>query len=168
MPKLKLKGPVVGATVYNNGDLVAKDVAITLPAVTSLTYDFTAGGTTTLPVTGLTEAMEASITKIGEDLGLLSLIQPGSLDLEVRWAQESVDNDGNKTVEGCRAYLKSHCKELPGISLAVGEGSENALTFAVTRYELIVNGKQFLLVDKLKGIHKINGKDYMKSISSLL
>lgn len=168
MAGLKIKGAVVGATVYANGDLVAKDVSITLPAVTPLTYSFTAGGTMDLPIHGLTEAMEATITKIGVDLGLLALIKPGVLDLEVRWVQESIDNNGNKTVEGCRAYLKGHSKGAPGVTVTVGESSENPVAIAVTRYRLVVSGKEHLLIDKLKDIYKINGTNIMDKVNSLL
>lgn len=168
MAGLKLKGAVVGATAYVDGELVAKDMSVTLPAVTMLTYSFKAGGNTDLPITGLTEALEATITKIGEDLGLLALMKPGLLKLEIRWVQESVDNNGEKSVEGCRAYLNVHCKEVPGISIAVGEGSENAIPLSATRYELIVNGKQYLLIDKLKDKFIIDGANVMDKVSSLL
>ena len=68
---LDLKGPILADTVYIDGKLVAKDVTITLPAVTPVTADFKAMGTYTAPMTGQIEAMEAAITKIGIDLGLL-------------------------------------------------------------------------------------------------
>lgn len=168
MSGLKIKGAVVGATAYSSGELVAKDVSITLPAVTPLTYSFNAGGATDMPIHGLTEAMEATITKIGVDLGLLALIKPGVLDIEVRWVQESIDNNGNKTVEGCRAYLKGHSKGAPGITVTVGEGTENPVAIAVTRYRLVVNGKEHLLIDKLKDIYKINGENIMSKVQSLL
>ena len=68
---LDLKGPILADTVYIGGTLVAKDVTIALPAVTPVTADFKAMGTYTAPILGQIEAMEASITKIGIDLGLL-------------------------------------------------------------------------------------------------
>ena len=67
---LDLKGPILADTVYIGGTLVAKDVTISLPAVTPVTADFKAMGTYTAPILGQIEAMEASITKIGIDLGL--------------------------------------------------------------------------------------------------
>ena len=42
---LDLKGPILADTVYINGVLVAKDVTITLPAVTHVTADYKAMGT---------------------------------------------------------------------------------------------------------------------------
>ncbi len=63
-------GPVVGDTVYDENTLVARDVAITLPEVVPQTADVSAMGTMSLPIWQLLENMEASITKIGQDLGL--------------------------------------------------------------------------------------------------
>ena len=71
---LDLKGPILADTVYIGGTLVAKDVTISLPAVTPVTADFKAMGTYTAPILGQIEAMEASITKIGIDLGLRNMI----------------------------------------------------------------------------------------------
>ena len=44
---IDLKGPILADTVYIDGKLVAKDVTITLPAVTPVTADFKAMGTYT-------------------------------------------------------------------------------------------------------------------------
>lgn len=79
---IDLKGPIIGTTAYDEGKLVGKDVTITLPSVTPVTADFRAMGTLTLPLPGQIEAMEASITKIGVDNGLRSLVKLQSKTLE--------------------------------------------------------------------------------------
>ena len=61
---LDLKGPILADTVYINGVLVAKDVTITLPAVTHVTADYKAMGTYTAPMTGQIEGMEAAGNKV--------------------------------------------------------------------------------------------------------
>lgn len=85
---LDLKGPILADTVYIGGTLVAKDVTISLPAVTPVTADFKAMGTYTAPILGQIEAMEASITKIGIDLGLRNMMKLESKTIEIRWAQD--------------------------------------------------------------------------------
>ena len=67
---LDLKGAVVADTVYDSGVLTAKDTSFTLPAISQMTADLNAMGTMTVPIVGLLENMELSITKIGEDKGL--------------------------------------------------------------------------------------------------
>ena len=165
---IDLRGPIVGTTAYDGGKLVGRDVTVNLPAVTPVAADFKAMGTLTLPVPGQIEAMEATITKIGVDLGLRSLVKMDSKTIEYRWAQNVVHADGTQTVEGCKAFLRSVSKGIPGISLEPGSSSENELAFAVSRYQLFVAGVEFWLIDQLGPIQRIDGKDYAKDLVSLL
>ena len=165
---LDLKGPILADTVYINGKLVAKDVTITLPAVTHVTTDFKAMGTYTAPMTGQIEAMEAAITKIGIDTGLRSMVQLESKTLEVRWAQDVKYADGSTKTEGCKAFLRSVPKLIPGLSVDPGNLSENEITLAVSRYQVFVAGEEFCLIDQLNTILRIGGVDYAKNIRSVL
>ena len=69
---------------------------------------------------------------------------------------------------GCKAFIKGIAKGIPGGDLEIGSSFEGAITIAVLRYQLYVDGKEVVLIDKLKGILKINGKDYAKNIKSLI
>lgn len=165
---LDLKGPILANTVYDGGRLVAKDVTVTLPAVTPVTADFKAMGTLTMPMLGQIEAMEAAITKIGIDLGLRSLVKLEAKTLEFRWVQDVKKSDGSTTTEGCKAFLRAMPKTIPGLSIDPGNPSENELTFAVSRYQVFVAGTEYWLIDQLNQIMRIGGVDYCKNIRSLL
>ena len=165
---LDLKGPILADTVYVDGKLVAKDVTITLPGVTPVTADFRAMGTMTMPILGQIEAMEAAITKIGIDLGLRTLVKLESKTIEFRWAQDVKTSDGSTKTEGCKAFIRAMPKTIPGLSVDPGSASENELTFAVSRYQLFVDGAEFWLIDQLNQIMRIDGVDYCKTIRSLL
>ena len=108
---LDLKGPILADTVYIGGTIVAKDVTISLPAVTPVTADFKAMGTYTAPILGQIEAMEASITKIGIDLGLRNMMKLESKTIEIRWAQDVKQADGSTKTEGCKAFLRCVSKD---------------------------------------------------------
>lgn len=165
---LDLKGPILADTVYVDGKLVAKDVTVTLPGVTPVTADFRAMGTMTMPILGQIEAMEAAITKIGVDLGLRTLVKLESKTIEFRWAQDVKTSDGSTKTEGCKAFIRAMPKTIPGLSVDPGAASENELTFAVSRYQLFVDGAEFWLIDQLNQIMRIDGVDYCKTIRSLL
>lgn len=165
---IDLKGPIIGTTAYDEGKLVGKDVTITLPSVTPVTADFRAMGTLTLPLPGQIEAMEASITKIGVDNGLRSLVKLQSKTLEFRWVQNVLKSDGTQSVEGCKAFLRTVSKGIPGLSLEPGSTNENELAFAVSRYQLFVGGVEYWLIDQLGPIHRIDGVDYAEPTRSLL
>lgn len=168
MQWIDLKGPILADTVYDGGRLVAKDVTVTMPAVTPVTADFRAMGTLTMPMLGQIEAMEAAITKIGIDLGLRSLVKLESKTLEFRWVQDVKTSDGSTKAEGCKAFLRATPKTIPGLSIDPGNASENEITFAVSRYQLFVDGTEYWLIDQLNQIMRIGGTDYCKNIRSLL
>ena len=168
MAWIDLNGPVLADTVYDAGKLVAKDVTVTLPGVTPVTADFRAMGTMTMPILGQIEAMEAAITKIGIDLGLRALVKLESKTIEFRWAQDVKTSDGSTKTEGCKAFIRAMPKTIPGLSVDPGAASENELTFAVSRYQLFVDGAEFWLIDQLNQIMRIDGVDYCKTIRSLL
>ena len=165
---LDLKGPILADTVYCDGVLSAKDVTITLPAVTLVTADFKAMGTYTAPMTGQIEAMEASITKIGVDYGLRNIVKLQSKTLEVRWAQDVKYADGSSKTEGCKAFMRCVPKLIPGLSVDPGNLSENEITLAVSRYQLFVAGTEFWLIDQLNTIMRVDGVDYVKDLRSVL
>lgn len=165
---IDLKGPVLADTVYDEGKLVAKDVVFTLPAVTPVTADFKAMGTLTMPVIGQIEAMEATITKIGIDLGLRDLVKFMSKTLEFRWVQDVKTSDGATKTEGCKAFLRAMPKGIPGLTQDPGNASENEIAFAVSRYQLYVGGVEYWLVDQLNTIMRVDGVDYCSVIRSLL
>ena len=157
---LDIKGPVVADTVYSGGVLVAKDVTFTLPGIEFLTADVQAMGNMTVPLIGLLENMELAITKIGVDMGLSRL--------EFRWVQNVVKSDGSQTNEGCKAFVRTLPGALPELGVEVGSATEAENTYNVTRQQIYANGTEYMCVDRLSQILRINGKDYMAAINSLL
>lgn len=165
---IDIRGPIVADTVYIDGKLVAKDVAISLPEVSFKTSTFAAMGDVEMAVPGNINAMEASITKIGVDMGLSNIVKMESKVVEARFVHDVKKADGTTKVEGCKAFMRSSPKGIPGIGLEVGSNSENEISMGVTRYQLFAGGEELWLIDQLNSIMRIAGKDYMKSINSLL
>lgn len=168
MPFIDINGPVVANTVYANNKLVAKDVAITLPEVTPTAVDIEAMGVMSLPLWQRLENMEYTINKIGFDMGLAAMIAVNPTPIECRWVQDVTDANGNTRQVGCKAFLKGVASVIPGFELTPGEASENEVTHTALRYQLFVDGKEICLIDRIAGIVRINGTDYMKTTNSLL
>lgn len=168
MASLVKKGTIVGVTAYVENALVAEDVTISLPEITPKTQTFNAMGEIELPIP-LIEAMEATVNKVGIDKGFIKLLVPEKRKFEFRWVQTKVKTDGTQEVEGCKAFITGIPKTVfPGGDIAPGENYEGAISIAVTRFQLYVDGNEYILVDKLKGQLSINGKDYAKGIKNLL
>ena len=166
---LDLKGAVVADTVYETGVLVAKDTSFTLPSISLMTSDLNAMGTMTVPIVGLLENLELAITKIGEDKGLGRMSKLEKRNFEFRWVQNVVKGDGTTIAEGCKAFVRT-CPPtaLPGIGVEVGAASENELTYSANRVQIFVGGYEYLIVDRLSQILRVDGVDYMKDINKLL
>lgn len=165
---LDIKGPVVADTVYADKMLVAKDTSFTLPGISFLTADVQAMGTMTVPLIGLLENMELTVTKIGVDKGLSRLNRLEKQNLEFRWIQTVISSDGSQSTEGCKAFLRTLPSNIPEIGVEVGSATEIETTYNVTRMQIYANGEEILCVDRLNQILRVNGKDYYKSINSLL
>lgn len=166
---LDIKGAVVADTVYESGKLVAKDTSFTLPSITQMTADLNAMGTMTVPLVGLIENMELAITKIGEDKGLGRMSKLKKRNFEFRWVQNVVKSDGTTATEGCKAFVRTFpATTIPGAGVEIGSSSENELTYSANRLQIFIGGYEYLLVDRLNQILKIDGEDYMKSINKLL
>ena len=165
---LEIQGPVVADTVYSDGVLVAKDVAFTLPGIEFLTADVQAMGNLTVPLIGLLENMELAITKIGVDMGLSRLSKLEKQNIEFRWVQNVVKSDGSQKNEGCKAFVRTLPGALPELGVEVGSATEAENTYNVTRQQIYTNGTEYMCVDRLSQILRINGKDYMSEISNLL
>ena len=122
----------------------------------------------TVYVDGVLCAKDVTITKIGIDYGLRNIVKLQSKTLEVRWAQDVKYADGSSKTEGCKAFLRSVPKVIPGLSVDPGNLSENEITLAVSRYQLFVAGSEFWLIDQLNTIMRIDGVDYAKDLRSVL
>ena len=168
MAWLDIKGTNIADTVYSDEVLVAKDVSFTLPSVTPVAGEAQAMGTMEVIAVGLIEAMEATITKVGTDLGLSRLMRLEKQNIEFRWVHNVSSSDGTSKPEGCKAFIRGVPKSLPAIGVEFGANSENEIAFAVTRYLLYVGGTEILLVDRLSQILRINGVDYYGKINGLL
>lgn len=160
-------GAVTGATLYINGKLVARDATITLPEITPMTAEVKAMGTMTQPLWELLENMELTVAKVGVDLGFREAIVPGTSSIEARFTQTQTDANGKTKTIMCKAFCKGQSLSIPGISVEVGNPSENEVPYSLTRYQLFVNGADAILVDRLAGKVRINGVDYTNGLAGL-
>lgn len=165
---IDLKGAVVADTVYSDGTLVAKDVSFTLPSIAFQTAEVQAMGSMTVPIVGLLENMELSINKVGIDTGLKRMNRLEKQSFEFRWVQNVTKSDGTQAVEGCKAFVRTMPGSLSEIGVEVGNASEQENIYNVTRMQIYVGGTEYLCVDRLSQILRVNGKDYYSKIKNLL
>lgn len=165
---LDVKGPVVANTVYCDNTLVAKDVEFTLPEIVFKTATIQAMGDMDVPLIGLLNNMQLSITKVGIDNGFSKLNSIEKHSFEMRWVQTTVKADGSVSTEGCKAFVRTIPASTAGIGVKPGDTVSTEHKYGVTRMQIYVAGKEVLLVDRLSSILRVNGKDYAMNIDSML
>lgn len=161
-------GPVVADTIYANGKLVARDVGVTLPEIAATTYEIQAMGTMTMPDWSRLAHMETAISKNGIDKNLALMSTPGIKELEIRGAQPVTDANGNVRNVGFKAQIKGYSNKIPSLGVAVGDPTESELTYATTRYRLLVDGEEMWCIDRMAFKCVIDGVDYADPINSML
>ena len=168
---LNINGPVNADTSYVDGELVARNTGVTLPEVTHVLATVkTALGEHEIPLFGLVETMESTIKKIGADYGLAKICSMSNKTIEHRWVQQITKAEtGENKVVGCKAFLRGMPKvAVPAIEVETGSTVELEIPFSISRYQLYVDGKEIILVDKISGICRINGTDYAEQVNNLL
>ena len=157
---LDINGPVNADTSYVDGELVTHVLATVKSAL----------GEMEVPLYGLVETMESTIKKVGADYGLAKICGMTNKTIEHRWVQQITKVDGGEgKAVGCKAFLRGVPKvAVPSIEVETGSAIELEIPFSISRYQLFVDGKEIILVDKLAGICRINGTDYAEQVNSLL
>lgn len=164
---INISGPIAANTLYVDGELVARDIAATLPEVTYLTATIAARGNWDIPMQGLFENLELAITKIGIDLGVGKMFAPGARRLELRNVQTVQNVDGTSKNQSVKVFATGYSTKLPGSGITVGEAVENEMTFSLKRYQIFVDGTEIICIDRT-GPCRIMGQDITSGIESLL
>lgn len=167
MSTLEKMGAVLATKVLCGINTVAEDVTINLPDINFVTVEVNGLGKIEIP-TCLTEALESSVTSVGLDKGFFNMLGLESKELEYRFVKNSLETSGDTKLKGYKAFLRGIPSNIPGGGIEPGSSWSGDITFKVTRYQLYCDGVEKILIDKLKGTCKINGKDYAKDIESYL
>jgi P2 family phage contractile tail tube protein len=161
-------------SVYANSiggkqEMVGKNVEVSLPEVKSKTVDAEAMGTLTVPVIGQLENMEMSIHHIGADHGLSKMLAQETMELEIRWIDQVMKDNGTQVTVGCKAFITANPQvAVPQISVKPGEAIDVEVTYTVTAYKLVRDGEVLWDINRLAGKYIIGGKDYYADITSML
>lgn len=160
---------VYANTVGGEQKLVAKDVEISLPDVKNKTVDATAMGDFSVPVIGQFENMEATIHHIGADAGLAAMLAQETLEIEIRWVEQIMQEGGAQKTVGCKAFLTGFpTSAVPQITVKPGEAVDVEVPYTITGYKMIKDGETLWDINRLSQKLEINGTDYFEDMNSML
>lgn len=164
-----LKGAVQATSAYIDGVQISVNCTVRLPEVTPATAEINgAGGTIEIPIPTRIEPMEAGLTVQGVSREWLDKLTPEPHTFVANIVQQKVGVDGSSTPEHIKATIKGVPKLDPAIEGSVGEGMELEITIAVHSYKLAINGTTVRHIDPIKGLYKINGKNYAEKVHDMI
>lgn len=163
-----ISGAVEHSRLYVDNEKLGDDITFTLPELSFMTADYRSGGTINLPLLYRLESMEFSISKNGIDPAASKMIGPGTHHFDLRWAQTVLDDESVLKAIGCKAFIHGISKKAPGLSVDPGSASSGEYVYEVLDYQLIIDGKEAIFVDKRNGIIRLDGIDQTKNVRNLL
>lgn len=148
---------------------VGENVEVSLPEVKNKTVDAEAMGTLTVPVIGQFDNMEMTVHHIGADKGLAEMLAQETLEIELRWGEQVMGNDGNQRIVGCKAFITAFPNvAVPQITVKPGESVDVEVPYTVTGYKMVKDGEVLWDINRLTQKCEINSKDYFADLSSVL
>lgn len=166
-----MKTVVIASMLKDNNKEIAAHVSVELPEITLGTEEVKGAGflgTSDLPATGQVENLEVTINTRGMDKTDVLLMKSGLHKLALLFFQDSYSVQSGVVPEGCKIYMDAIFTGYAPGSVEPMSAQEGSVTMTVLRYQMIVNGKETLLIDKPNFIFKVDGKDQMQSVRSML
>ena len=165
---------VTADTVYTNivgGEqtLVGKDVEVTLPEIKNLSMDSTAMGDIKIAKVARFEPMEMVIHHIGVDMGLADMVAQEAQEIEIRWVEQIMKQDGSLENIGCKAFINGHPQvAAPKFTVKPGEPVDVEIPYNVTGYRLIKDGELLWDINRLNQKCIIKNVDYFATLRSMI
>ena len=118
------------------------------------------------PALGMTQSMSAKLSWVSqtrEFYKLLDATLPPLLELRASVQQEDEATGIRKAVP-LLVTLLAHTKSSPLGSLETGKKHGNETEMEVLRLQVELDGEEMLLIDKLRYIHRVRGKDMLANV----
>lgn len=163
----KVPDRLINFNAYADGNTLLGVVDVELPSITPMTETLSGAGIMgeiETPLLGMIESMETSINWRTITRQAILLAAPGSHAVEFRGSMQILDGaTGACTTEAVRVSMTLMNKEYGLGSFEPNATTDSAHTFSVTRLSVWLGGKNVILIDQLRSIFYIDGKDHLKS-----
>lgn len=166
-----ISGNVVAHKLLRDGVEIDDNVSCQLPSIEIQTGEIKGAGLLgpiDMPVTGQVGSMTFSISMRSVNKNAADLARPGIQNLELRFARDVLNANGQSIPEGTKIFVTGINKKYDPGKVESGATMDGSIDFEVIRYRQVVNGVETLLIDKRNFIYKVNGVDYMQSIKAAL
>lgn len=166
-----ISGNVIAHKLLADGVEIDDNVSCQLPSIEVQTGEIKGAGilgTIDMPVTGQVGSMTFTINMRSINKNAANLAKPGTQNIELRFARDVVNANGQVIPEGTKIFISGFNKKYDPGKVESPTTMDGSIDFEVVRYRQVINGVETLLIDKRNYIYKINGVDYMQKIRAAL
>ena len=114
------------------------------------------------------ESMEVSIKTTSDHGDAKLLSDPDGVEVILNWAIDKIGTDGSSEYIAYRAVIKGWATVVPGGERKKGEVAECEHKISPWYYQLDINGRTAVLVDKFAPKLVINGEDRLEKLNKAL
>jgi len=147
-------------------------VDVTVPDIEPLNASIKGAGILgelTVPILGHVGALAMTINfrTISQDVNLFNMPVPHVIDL--RGAMQVQDTaSGVRKIKPVRISGQGSTKKTGLGKFAVGEGNDSSVELELSRFSLMIDGMESILIDKLNNIYTVNGVDCLSDVNKAL
>lgn len=166
-----ISGSVIAHKLYDDGVEIDDNVSCQLPSIETATSEIKGAGilgTIDMPVMGQINSMVFTINMRSVNKNSSKLAKPGLHNLELRFARDVQQANGQMVPEGTKIYITGINKRYDPGKVEPPTTMDGSCEFEVLRYRQVIAGEETLLIDKRNYIYKVNGVDYTSQIRALL
>jgi len=166
-----ISGAVIAHKVLLESEEIDDNVSCQLPSIEVQTSELKGAGilgAIDMPVTGQINSMTVSLSSRGINKKAAAFAKPGFLNLELRFARDTVTADGQMIPQGSKIFISGTNKKYDPGKVENGATMDGSVDLEVLRYRQVINGEETVLIDKRNYVYKVNGVDYMQKIRSIL
>ena len=155
-----------------NPDFIGETTSLKRPSLEMLTETMSGAGFAgeiDLPTLGQLSAMEYEISFKNANEKAIKLFGQKAQHLEARWVTDVLDTATGKIgIRANKDIIKCIPKKIDLGSVEGNATNETSVTFEVTYFKHIQDGKALIEIDKLNNVFIINGVDYAKELREAL
>ena len=121
------------------------------------------------PTIGQFESMEQEINFNTLYSSAMDMLSPMStVNLTLRAAQQVYNKAGGYDFKGLRVVEMGRVKSFNPGKVEKGSGMDASVKIELTMIMVEVDGQELLYVDKLNGVYRVNGRDMLAEVNSLI
>jgi len=126
-------------------------------------------GEISVPIIGHIGAMTMTINfrTVTLDMTLFSMPIPHVVDLRGSLQVQDMAT-GKRKVKPVRISGQGSTKKTSLGKFAVGEGNDSSVELELTRFNLMIDGVENILIDKLNNVYVVNGVDCLEEVNKAL